>query len=67
MSISEFVTLHQVDRALGGMVVTVLVEAERDAELGAALQPSLRRFRRFVDDVVQLAPPELAADAEGQG
>lgn len=64
--LAEFATIHQVDPTLAAMVVTVLVEAERDDELGAALQPSLRRFRRFVGDIASRAPAELASDADGR-
>jgi AcrR family transcriptional regulator len=54
--------MYRSDRWVGTMVVTVLLEAERDEELGRALRPTLRLLREYCDEVAKLAPPDLAAD-----
>jgi AcrR family transcriptional regulator len=61
-TLAEFATLYEVDPSVGAIVVTVLLEAGRDDELGQALRPAMREFRRFVDDIADLAPDDLAAN-----
>lgn len=62
-ALHEFATIYEVDPLIGAMVVTVLVEVERSAELGRALKPTLRRLRAYCDDIADLAPATLAPDA----
>jgi len=42
------------------MVLTVLLEVNRDDALADELLPTLRSFRAFFDGVAALAPPEIA-------
>jgi AcrR family transcriptional regulator len=65
-ALGQMVKMYRIDRWVGAMVVTVLVEAERDDELGKALRPTLRRLREYCDEVAELAPPDLAADERGR-
>ena len=65
-ALRDFGGLHRVDPTIGALVVTVLVEAERDDELGRALQPSLSALRAFCDDIADLAPVELAPDKKSR-
>ena len=46
---------------INAMVVAVLVEAERDPELGMRLKPVLKMMQRLCDDIAALAPAELVA------
>ncbi|TSE01490.1 TetR/AcrR family transcriptional regulator [Skermania sp. ID1734] len=64
-ALRDFAGLYDEDPTLAAMVVTVLVEAERDDKLGRALKPSLRKLREYCDDLARFAPADLAAnDAE---
>ncbi|MFI6998223.1 TetR/AcrR family transcriptional regulator [Nocardia sp. NPDC050175] len=58
-----FSDLYRMDRRLTAMVLTVLIETDRDEALAAELRPTLRRFRAFFDSIAELAPAELAPDA----
>lgn len=57
-----FVRMYRVDREMTAMVLTVLVEVSRDDAISEELQPTLRAFRAFFDDIAALAPPEIAPD-----
>lgn len=61
-ALRDFAGLYHIDPTIAALVVTVLVEAERDDDLGRALQPSLSALRAFCDEVASLAPAELAPD-----
>lgn len=65
-ALCDLASLYRIDPTMGALVVTVLVEAERDEDLGRALQPSLSALRAFCDDVASLAPAELAPDKAAQ-
>ncbi len=45
--------------ALAAMMLTVVIDVQRDPDLEEQLGPLLREFRRFFDEVAALAPPEL--------
>src|ERR1700752_4152602 len=49
-ALRKMTNMYRIDRRVGTMVVTVLVEAERDDELGKALRPPLRRLREYCDE-----------------
>lgn len=57
--LSEAGRMHSRHPDLGRMTFTVQVDLQRDPNVAAALQSSVKRFRSFVDEVVDLAPPEL--------
>lgn len=59
-TLRDVAALHHVGPCIGAMVVTVLVEAERDPELGRRLKPTLRTLRQLCDDIAAMAPAELA-------
>ncbi|MDN2495198.1 TetR/AcrR family transcriptional regulator [Nocardia nova] len=61
-----FSDLYRMDRELTAMVLTVLVEVSRDEAIANELQPTLRAFRAFFDDIAALAPPEVAPDARAR-
>jgi AcrR family transcriptional regulator len=44
---------------LAPMMLAVVIDTQRDAELAARLQPAVRAFRRFFDRVAALAPEAL--------
>ena len=45
---------------LAPMMLAVVIDIQRDADLAARLRPTVRAFRRFFDRVAAIAPPELA-------
>ncbi|MEZ5409844.1 MAG: helix-turn-helix domain-containing protein [Acidimicrobiales bacterium] len=45
--------------ALASMMLTVVIDIQRDPDLEDRLGPLLREFRRFFDGVAAIAPPEL--------
>ena len=61
-----FASLYRIDREMTAMVLTVLVEVNRDETLARELQSTLRTFRAFFDGVAALAPPEIAPDAQSR-
>ncbi|WP_248490834.1 TetR/AcrR family transcriptional regulator [Tsukamurella sp. PLM1] len=63
-ALREFAGLYAMDPSLAAMVVTVLVEAERNDELSGDLKPLLRQLRGFADRLAALAPPERVAGDE---
>ncbi len=65
-ALRDFAEIYRIDPTMGPLVVTVLVEAERDDDLGRALQPTLSALRAFCDDIASLAPVELAGDKARQ-
>jgi AcrR family transcriptional regulator len=44
---------------LASMVLTVVIDIQRDPELAARLNPTVRAFRRFFDRVAAIAPEDL--------
>ena len=64
--LAGFAQVFELDRTMGTMVATVLLDVERHDELAAALRPSLRALRAYIDDLVALAPPELAPDTQAR-
>ena len=50
------------DLTLPRMFLVIQFELPRQPGLAEELQPALREFRRFFDDIAALAPPELADD-----
>ncbi|MCX6400045.1 MAG: TetR/AcrR family transcriptional regulator [Propionibacteriales bacterium] len=58
-----FASLYRIDRDICRMVLTVLVEVNRNEELGDQLAATLRTFRSFFDGVADLAGPEIAPDS----
>ncbi|WP_162138715.1 TetR/AcrR family transcriptional regulator [Gordonia hirsuta] len=65
-ALREFAGLYAMDPSLAAMVVTVLVEAERNEELGPRLRPMLRELRQFADRLAALAPAERLNGDEGR-
>ncbi len=61
--LQSFASMYRIDREVPAMVLTVLVEVNRDDTLAHELQPTLRSFRAFFDSIAALAPPSLAADS----
>ena len=53
------VSLNRLDRHTTAMVLIVLAEARRYAELSAELRPTLHGLGAFFDDIAKLAPPDL--------
>lgn len=60
--LESFASMYRIDRQVPTMVLTVLVEVNREEALAQELQPTLRSFRAFFDKIADLAPPALAAD-----
>lgn len=61
LTLRDVAALHRIDPRINAMVVAVLVEAERDPELGMRLKPVLKMMQRLCDDIAALAPAELVA------
>lgn len=59
-------SLYRLDRELMAMVLTVLVEVNRDEALAHELQSTMHTFRAFFDRIAALAPPEIAPDARSR-
>jgi AcrR family transcriptional regulator len=57
--LSEAGRMHSRHPDLGRMTFTVQVDLQRDPTVAAALQSSVKRFRSFIDQLVDLAPGEL--------
>ncbi|CAN3127987.1 TetR/AcrR family transcriptional regulator [Mycobacterium sp. smrl_JER01] len=64
--LQSFASMYRVDREVPAMVLTVLIEVNRDEAMAQELQPTLRSFRAFFDSIASLAPPALAADARSR-
>lgn len=64
--LEEFAAIARQDPTMAGMVVTVLMEAERNGELADGLKPMLADFREFCAALVALAPAEVAPGAKGR-
>lgn len=64
--LQSFARMYRIDREVPAMVLTVLVEVNRDETLARELQPTLRSFRAFFDSVAALAPPRIAPDARAR-
>ncbi len=64
--LQSFARMYRIDREVPAMVLTVLVEVNRDEALAHELQPIMRSFRAFFDSVAALAPPTLAPDARSR-
>lgn len=65
-ALREFVAISRTEPDMTGMVVMVLIEAERRRELAADLKPMLREFRSFCDAIAALAPESRAPGARGK-
>lgn len=61
--LSEAGRMHSRHPDLGRMTFTVQVDLQRDPSVAAALQSSIKRFRSFIDQLVDLAPAELLSSA----
>lgn len=59
-------SLNKLERQTTVMVQLALAEASRYEELSAELRPTLDRVRAFFDDIVKLAPPDLAPDSRAR-
>lgn len=57
MDLAKVIRVEQ--PALASMMLTVVIDIQRDPDLEERLGPLLREFRRFFDGVAALAPPEL--------
>lgn len=57
MDLAKVIRVEQ--PALASMMLTVVIDIQRDPDLDERLGPLLREFRRFFDGVAALAPLEL--------
>lgn len=57
----------KIDPTAGPMVARVLSDVERHPELATALRPALQSLRSFLRELAELAPANLAADAQARG
>ena len=60
-TLRDIAAVHHIDPCISAMVVTALVEAERDADLGVRLKPVLQTLHQLCDGIAALAPAELVA------
>jgi AcrR family transcriptional regulator len=51
---------------LASMMLTVVIDIQRDPELAARLNPTVRAFRRFFDRVAAIAPEDLRTTPAAQ-
>lgn len=53
------ITIRTEQPMLAGMMLAVVIDMQRDPDLAARLDPTVRAFRRFFDRVADLAPEEF--------